>query len=54
MCEGSEGKQKEDKVKKQGNYCSWNRDSKRKGKLLRDEVTEEAGERKLIKRKNFK
>ena len=40
MCEGYEGKQKDDKVKKQGDYCSQNRDSKRKGKLIRDEVTE--------------
>lgn len=53
MCEGYEGKQKAVKVKKQGDYCSQNRDSKRKGKLIRDAVREEAGERKLIKHKKF-
>ena len=54
MCEGYEGKQKDDNVKKQGDYCGWNRESKKKGKLVRDEVTEEAEERKLVKDKIFK
>lgn len=54
MCEGYEGKQKDDNVKEQGDYCGWNRQSKKKGKLIRDEVTEEAEERKLVKDKNFK
>lgn len=35
MCEGYEGKQKDDSVKKQGDYCGWNRESKKKGKLMR-------------------
>ena len=53
MCEGDEGKQKDEKVKKQGEYCSQNRDSKRTGKLIRDAAREEPGERKLIKHKNL-
>lgn len=54
MCEGYEENKRKTRLRNREIIVLGIEMVRGKGKLLRDEVTEEAGERKLIKTQNFK